>query len=117
MHDINTALVNSENTNLENVINYNFSKDNMHLNISGALYEDLRANTNDRYEYILPNIMYGKTFLSDKSGSIDFKSNALYKNYDTNKHLTLLTNDLIWTSNNYITKGGIVNALGGIIAN
>ena len=117
VHDINTELVDSENTNLENVINYNFSKDNMYLNISGALYEDLRVNTNNRYEYILPNIMYGKTFFSEKSGSIDFKSNALYKNYDTNKHLTFLTNDLIWTSNNYTTKGGIVNALKGIITN
>ena len=116
-HNINTALVDEENTNMENKVRYSFSKNNMYLNVSATLYENLREKTNDRYEYILPNIMYGKTFFTEKFGSLDFKSNALYKNYSTNTHTTFLTNDIIWNSNPYIAKNGFVNTLTGMIKN
>ena len=116
-HNINTALVDSENTNLENHIKYNFSKDDMYLDISGSIYEDLNVKTKSRYEYILPNIIYGKTFITEKFGSFDFKSNALYNNYEINKHKTILTNDVIWKPSSYITKKGFVNSLEGMIRN
>ena len=118
IHDINTALVEAENTDLENTISYNFSKNNMYLDISATVYENLRKKTNnDRYEYILPNILYGKTFFSEKFGSFDFQSNAVYKNYETNKYTTFLTNDVIWNPGSNITRKGFVNTLQGIIKN
>ena len=116
-HGINTALVNSENTTLENEIKYNFAKDDMYLNITGSVYENLREKTNSRYEYILPNIMFGKTLFTEKFGSLDFKSNALYNNYGVNKYKTFLTNDVIWKSSNQITKKGFVNTLEGMLRN
>ena len=118
VHDINTTLVTAENTNLENKINYNFIKDDMYLNISATVFEDLRKKTNnDRYEYILPNILYGKTFFTERFGSLDFKSSAIHKNYDTNKYTTFLTNDVVWSPSRNITKNGFVNTLEGIIKN
>jgi len=117
VHDINTKLVDSENTNLENKISYNFSKDNMYLNISGTAYENLRKKTNARYEYILPNVLFGKSFFSEKFGTINFKSDALHKNYEVNKHITSLTNDIVWNPVSYIAKKGFVNSLEGIIKN
>jgi len=117
VHDINTSLVNSENTNLENKINYNFSKDNMFLNISASVYENLTVKSNDRYEYILPNILYGKTFFTERYGTLNFKSNALYKNYDADKHTTFLINDVLWNPGNSITKKGFVNSIQGLIRN
>ena len=116
-HSINTELVDSENTNLENKIKYSFAKDDMYFNITGNLYENLREKTNSRYEYILPNIAYGKSFFSEKFGIIDFKSNALYSNYQVNKHKTFLTNDVIWKPSNRITKKGFVNSLEGMLRN
>jgi LPS-assembly protein len=71
----------------------------------------------DKYEFILPNIMYGKTFFTEKFGTLDFKSNAFYNNYQTNKHKTFLTNDIIWNSTNNITKKGFVNILQGMVRN
>ena len=62
-------------------------------------------------------ILYGKTFFTEKFGSLDFKSNALYKNYDADKHTTFLTNDIIWSPRNHITKKGFVNTLQGMIKN
>ena len=117
IHDINTALVDSENTDLRNEINYNFSKDNMFLNISGSVYENLRDNSNSRYEYVLPNILYGKSFFTKKFGTIDFESNAYYSNYSVNKHTTFLDNDIIWSSNSFITKKGLINTFGGMLNN
>ena len=117
VHDINTALVNAENTNLENKISYKFSEDDMYLNISGTVYENLRAKSDSRYENILPNILYGKSFFTEKFGTLDFKSNALYKNYDTNKHVTSLTNDIIWSPGSYITQKGFVNNIEGMVKN
>ncbi len=118
VHDINTSLVSAENTNLENEIKYSFSKPNMYFDINASIFEDLRVkNNSDKYEYILPNIIYGKTFFSEKFGALDFKSNAFYSNYDTNKHKTFLTNDVIWTPSNHITKNGFINTLAGMIRN
>ena len=118
VHDINTSLVNSENTTLENEIKYTFNKNDMYLDLQANVYENLREKKNsDKYEYILPNIIYGKTFFSEKLGIIDFKSNVLYSNYETNKHKTFLTNDVIWNPLTYLTKNGFVNSLQGMIRN
>ena len=117
LHDIDTALVDSENTNLENKISYNFSKDNLYLNISGAVYEDLRKENNDRYEYILPNILFGKSFFSEKFGNVDFKTETIHRHYDTNKQTSLITNDILVSPKNYITKNGFVNSIQGMIKN
>jgi len=116
-HDINTGLVTSSNTNLENSFTYNFQKNSMYLDIMATTYEDLTETSGDRYEYILPNIVYGKTFFTEKFGTLDLKSDALYKNYETNKYTTILTNDIIWSPVNKITKGGFVNTLSGMIRN
>ena len=117
IHDINSALVDAENTNLRNEINYKYSKNDMYLNVSASAFEDLRESSNSRYEYIFPNILFGKSFFSEKFGTLDFKSNTFYKNYDVNKYQTFLTNDIIWSPKTYITKKGFVNAFTGAVKN
>ena len=96
---------------------YNYSKSNSFLSISGTAYEDLSKKDNKKYEYILPDILFGKSFFTEKFGTLSLKSNALYKNYDVNKHLNLVTNDISWSSRSKITKGGFVNSLEGMINN
>ena len=117
VHDINTKLVDADKTNLENKISYNFSKDDIYFNVSGSAYENLRKKDGNRYEYILPNIIFGKSFFSEKFGSINFKSDSLYRNYETNKHITSITNDISWNPISKISKYGFVNTLEGLIKN
>tara|TARA_B100001250_G_scaffold400642_1_gene411444 strand:+ start:519 stop:2945 length:2427 start_codon:yes stop_codon:yes gene_type:complete len=117
VHDINTALVDSENTNLENEIVYNFSKSDMYLNIKANVFEDLNVDDSARYEYILPNITYGKNFFNETLGTFDFTSNAYYSNYETNRHKTFLVNDINWNPFSKITKNGFINSLEGMIRN
>ena len=116
-HSINTTLVDSESTDLESEIKYNFAKNDMYFNITGNMYENLREKTNSRYEYILPNVFFGKTFFTEKYGVLDFNSNALYNNYETNKHKTFLTNDIIWKPSSRVTKNGFINSLEGMVRN
>ena len=92
-------------------------KDNTYLNIYGSVNEDLSETSNSRYEYVLPNILFGKSFFTQKFGTIDFKSNALYKNYKVNKHLSSLTNDFIWSSAEKINKKGFVNNFTAMVKN
>ena len=118
IHDIDTALVDRSDTDLENEITYNFRKDNLFLDVSAYVYENLRTDkTSDKYEYVLPNIMFGNTFFTKNFGSINFTSNTEHKNYETNKYTTILTNDFIWNPVNTITKKGFVNTLEGMVRN
>ena len=117
-HNINTALVNSENTTLSNEIKYSFAKDNMYLDVATNVYQNLSVKKNsDQYEYVLPNIMYGKTFFTEKFGMLNFTSNAFYSKYETNKQKTFLTNDVIWSPSSLITKKGFVNTFEGMVRN
>ncbi len=117
-HDINTTLVDSDNTNLENEIKYSFSNDDTFLDLAATVYENLSIDKkSDKYEYILPNIMYGKTFFTEKFGTLNFTSNVLYSKYKTNKNKTFLTNDIIWSPSSYITKKGFMNSFEGMIRN
>ena len=117
VHDINTALVDSEATNMENKISYNFVKGNTTFDLTGTIYENLRDDSNSRYEYVLPNILFGKSFFTENFGFLDFKSNAVHRTYETNKHTTMLTNDIIWNPVSSITKAGFVNTLEGMVKN
>jgi len=117
-HDINTSLVDSENTILENEIKYSYLGENSFLDISANTYEDLNIDKNsDKYEHILPNILFGKTFFTEKFGTVNFSSNALYTKYKTNKTKTFLTNDIIWNPSTKITKNGFLNSIEGMIRN
>ena len=117
-HKINTTLVDSEDTNLKNEIKYSFSNDDSYLDISTLVYQNLRnKKKSDQYEYVLPNIIYGKTFFSEKFGTLNFKSSALYNKYETNKQKAFLTNDIVWNPLSNVTKNGFVSTLQGMIRN
>jgi len=117
-HDINTSLVDAQNTNLENIINYNFNNDDTNFNISANIFENLRVNKNsDKYEYVLPKITYSKKAYNDKFGLLTYNSDFFYSNYETNKQKIFLTNDILWNPLSHISKGGFVNSIEAIIRN
>ena len=118
IHDINTALVDDDNTDLKNEVKYSFKKNNMFLDISAQMFENLRETSNKRYEYIAPNINFGNTLFSSTTlGTLDWKTNSFYRNYDVNKKTQFVVNDFTWNSKNYITKSGFVNAFTGLLKN
>ena len=82
-------------------------------------YEDLSKRNNDRFQYILPNFTFSKNLEIDKNynGSFQFKSSGFQKNYDTNKYESLLINDFLFRSNDYISNRGLVTNYDLLIKN
>tara|TARA_B100000575_G_scaffold291659_1_gene298115 strand:+ start:2982 stop:5369 length:2388 start_codon:yes stop_codon:yes gene_type:complete len=82
-------------------------------------YEDLSKRNNDRFQYILPNFNFYKNLEIDKNydGSFQFRSSGFQKIYDTNKYETLLINDFIYKSDDFINNKGIVTNYDFLIKN
>ena len=82
-------------------------------------YEDLSKRNNDRFQYILPNFTFTKRLDLDKNynGSFQFKSFGFQKNYDTNKYESLLINDFLYESYDYINKTGLITNYDFLIKN
>ena len=95
---------------LTSKINYSKNIDkNTKFKTDFIAYEDLSKRNNDRFQYILPNFTFTKNLELDQNydGNFRFQSSGFQKNYDTNKYETLLINDFLFESNDYISNKGI----------
>ena len=78
------------------------------LVLKASVYETLKDNYNDKYEYILPEIIFDKNlFTSNKFGNADFQSNIKVHNYDTNKFTKFFVNNIDWTFKNINFDSGL----------
>ena len=103
-----SSLISSDSLLVSNLdINWIF-KDSS-LSTSFKLYEDLSRNYHDRYQYIFPNFNFVKKIEIPDSynGNFNFNSYGFNKLYDTNVSETVLTNDFLFSSNEYISKTGL----------
>ena len=72
------------------------------------MYETLKENYNDKYEYILPEILFDRNLVqSDIFGNLDFQSNFKVNNYNTNKTSKTLINDFNWVSKDINFNNGL----------
>lgn len=122
VHDINTidrsGLVDPGDTTLDNEITLNLKKKNMYFDITTKVYENLLDATHSRYEYIAPDISFGNLMYSSPSlGSLNWKTRSFYKNYNVDKKVSLMVNDVVWNSNKRISKRGFVTEIEGVVKN
>ena len=98
LYRIDSNLVNYETNTLENFIDYTLynDKSDLFFNVKGSIFETLKENYNDKYEYIFPDINLNKNFFSEKFGSGEINSNIKFRNYDTNKSEKFLINNFNW---------------------
>ena len=77
------------------------------------MYEDLTRVHSDRYQYIYPDFKFLKRIDIPEAynGKFDFSSHGFNKNYDTNVNETVLTNDFLFSSNEYINSKGLARNL------
>ena len=116
LYKIKSNLVDYETDILENSLTFNKESENSFLGFKASAYETLKDGYNDKYEYILPDVIYDRNlFVSNKYGSLDLTSNLNIHNYDTNKFTKFLVNDLDWKfrSNNFPSgiKGNLMGKL------
>ena len=118
LYKIDTDLVNHETDFLENSINYTRDNEDSFLGLQISSFETLKDTYNDKYEYILPNIVYDRNLISSKKfGNIDLKSNIAVRNYETNKFTKFFTNDFDWKIKSLNFSSGLKGEILGKLRN
>ena len=93
---------------MENSIEYSFQGEDTFFGLNASIYETLKDNYNDKYEYIFPEITLDKRiYSSEKIGGLNLQSNLKFHNYDTNKQENFFINDLDWESKDIFFDSGI----------
>ncbi len=97
LYKIKSNLVDYETDTLENSFSFNQQNPNSFLGFKASAFETLKDSYNDKYEYILPDVIFDRNlFANNKYGNLDFTSNLNIHNYDTNKFKKFFVNDLDW---------------------
>ena len=114
-----SPLINDESVLASKLTYSNNIDENTSFNSEFLVYEDLSKRNNDRYQYILPNFTYNKKIELDENynGSFQFNSSGFQKNYDTNKYESLLINDFLFNSKDYLNNKGFITNYNFMIKN
>ncbi len=111
-HDLKekSVLIKDDNLLLSN-LDLNWNLNDTSLSTSFKIFEDLSRNRRDRYQYVFPDFNFSKNLnIPDNyNGKFNFNSYGYNKNYNTNINESVLTNDFLYTSNQYITKNGLIS--------
>ena len=118
LYKIKTDLVEYETDSLENSLNFSHEDEDLFFGFKASAYETLKDNYNDKYEYILPEIIIDKNlFTNNKFGNADFQSNLKVHNYDTNKFTKFFVNNIDWKFRNLNYDSGFAGSFLGKIKN
>ena len=110
------------------ISNQNINNESKELTLSDKINMLCQLETNKKQLLSKINLMCSNNIntntlyrnleiFTDNFGVLNLETKAHHNNYETNKYKTFLTNDVIWTPPSYITKGGFVNSLQGMIRN
>ena len=118
LYKINSELVSSDIDNLENNLNFTYSNEEIFFDLNMSMYETLKNDYNDKYEYIYPEITFNKSLMSNPIlGVIDLDTNLKVHNFDTNKTSKFLVNNFEWNSISKNFNSGIQSNLLGNLKN
>ena len=103
-----SSLIKNDSLLLSN-FNINWDFNNSNLFTSFKMYQDLTRGYSDRYQYIYPDFRFVKRIdiPENYNGKFDFSSYGFNKNYNTNVNETVLSNDFLFSSNEYISSKGL----------
>ena len=98
-------------------LNWQFIDTNLFT--SFKIYEDLSRNYHDRYQYVLPDFNFTKNIIIPDSynGKFNFNSYGYNKLYNTNVTESVLTNDFLFSSNEYVNSKGIASNFNLLLKN
>ena len=118
LYKIDSNLVDYNQDLLENSLDFTHEKEDFFFGLNASVYESLKDDQNDKYEYLLPEITLDKNLFSDdKLGNLDFQTNLKVHNYDTNKLTNFIVNDFNWSSKEVSFDNGLINKFLGNIRN
>ena len=118
LYRIKTDLVDYNQDILENYLDFSHSNEDLFFSSNFTIYENLKENYNDKYEYIFPDISVDKNlFDNDVFGSLELQSNLRINNYDTNKTAKFFINDFNWRLKEHFFDNGLKGQLIGKFKN
>ena len=118
LYKIKSNLVDYEKNTLENTLSFTHENEDLFLGFKASAFESLKEDYNDKYEYILPDVILDKNlFSSIKYGNADLTSNLKIHNYDTNRFTKFLVNDVEWKSKKLNLSSGFNGTLLGKFKN
>ena len=80
------------------------------MGFNASIYETLKSDYNDKYEYILPELTIDTNLFSNENiGNLDLQTNYKSHEYDTSKLTNFLVNDLNYYSNTN-TFNNVINS-------
>ena len=97
-------------------VNWNF--DDSKLDLSFKMYEDLSRN-DDRYQYIFPEYNFAKNINipENYNGSFIFNSEGYNKNYNSNIFESVLINNFLFSSDDFINDRGVLTNFNILLKN
>ena len=118
LYKIKSNLVDYNKDVLESSIDFTHDRDDLFFGFNSSMYETLKGDYNDKYEYIPAEIIIGKNLInSEDFGIFDLQTNFKTHTYDTNKSENFFVNNLEWESNEFILYSKFKNKLLGKFKN
>ncbi len=103
LYKIDSNLVDYNTENLENSINFSQEREDQFFGFKASVYETLKSDYEDKYEYILPEFTLDKNlFYKENLGNFELQTNYKVHNYDTNKLTNFLINDINFESDSFV---------------
>ncbi len=97
LYKLESDLVDHNMQTLENSIDFTYQNDDLFFGFNSSIYETLKEDYNDKYEYIYPDITLNKNLVSNNIlGNLDLETNFQVRKYDTNKFTNFFINDFNW---------------------
>tara|TARA_E500000178_G_C17036259_1_gene763521 strand:- start:2679 stop:5078 length:2400 start_codon:yes stop_codon:yes gene_type:complete len=108
LYKIKSNLVDFNQDTLENSFEFTQEREDLFFGLNGSIYETMKDDYEDKYEYNLPEITLDKNlFFNEKLGNLELQTNYKAHKYDTNKFTSFFINDLNLTSNDINFDNGI----------
>jgi LPS-assembly protein len=118
LYKIDSSIVDYNTSTLENSVNFIHENDDIFLGLNASVYETLKNDYDDKYEYILPEVTLEKNLFNDEQlGNLDLQTNYKIHQYDTNKFTNFLVNDFNWSSKEINYQSGLKGQVFGNFKN
>ncbi len=118
LYKLKSDLIDYNKQTLENSIDYSFENDDLFFGFNTSVYETLKEDYDDKYEYIYPDLTINKNLINNNIfGSLDLQTNLKVRKYETNKFTNFLINDFSWNNtlkNDSIFKNKLIGNLKNI---
>ncbi len=107
LYKLKSNLIDYNQDTLESSLSFSHEENDLFFGLNASIFETLKENYEDKYEYIAPEITLDKNIFTNESmGSLNLQSNLKVHNYDTNKLTNFNVNDLSWSSKDFLHKTG-----------